>query len=43
MKFVPKDIQSSTWKGNELHDAVHCSPRMTIHSPNRLLLTLDFG
>lgn len=36
-------LKGSAWESNEAHGAVHRSPRMTIHSPNRLLLTLDFG
>jgi hypothetical protein len=36
-------LKGSNWDGNEQNGAVHRSPKLTQHSPQRLLLTLDFA
>ncbi len=36
-------LKGSHWEGNEQNGAVHRSPKLTQHSPRRLLLTLDFA
>jgi hypothetical protein len=36
-------LKGSQWEGNEQNGAVHRSPKLTQHSPRRLLLTLDFA
>ncbi|MCD2449564.1 DUF1826 domain-containing protein [Methylicorpusculum oleiharenae] len=36
-------LKGSNWTGNELHGAVHRSPKLSADLPRRLLLTLDFA
>lgn len=36
-------LKGRLWEGNEQHGAIHRSPKLTLNSPRRLLLTLDFG
>ena len=36
-------FKGSKWEGNELHGAVHRSPKLPENAPRRLLLTLDFA
>ncbi len=36
-------FKGSKWEGNELHGAVHRSPKLLENAPRRLLLTLDFA
>lgn len=36
-------LKGSNWAGNELHGAVHRSPKPSEDCPRRLLLTLDFA
>jgi hypothetical protein len=36
-------FKGSQWEGNELHGAVHRSPKLPDNAPRRLLLTLDFA
>ncbi|MCF7967372.1 DUF1826 domain-containing protein [Methylobacter sp. Wu8] len=36
-------LKGGLWEGNEQHGAIHRSPKLTLNSPRRLLLTLDFG
>lgn len=36
-------LKGGLWEGNEQHGVIHRSPKLTLNSPRRLLLTLDFG